>query len=115
MNVYDQNAHALHTLSETTEYAAAPAPKRTSRRGFASMDRSRQREIASAGGRAAHERGTAHTFTSEEARDAGRKGGVSISRDREHMAAIGRKGGEARGASAKRTADQPAPPPQQQP
>ena len=109
MNVYDQNAHAMHTLPDTDDYAGAPAAKRTSRRGFASMDRSRQREIASAGGRAAHERGTAHTITSEEARDAGRKGGVSISRDREHMAAIGRKGGEARGAASKRTDEtQPA-------
>src|SRR4051812_35338503 len=44
-------------------------------RGFASMDPQRQREIASAGGRAAHEKGTAHEFTSEEAREAGRKGG----------------------------------------
>jgi general stress protein YciG len=108
MNVYDQNAHAVQPMSDSGEFATAPAPKRTSRRGFASMDRSRQREIASAGGRAAHERGTAHTFTPDEARDAGRKGGVSISRDRAHMAAIGRKGGEARGAAAKRaTQDEP--------
>ena len=43
----------------------------TSTRGFASMDPQRQREIASEGGRAAHEKGTAHEFTSEEARRAG--------------------------------------------
>lgn len=43
----------------------------TSNRGFASMDPERQREIASEGGRAAHEKGTAHEFTSEEARRAG--------------------------------------------
>lgn len=48
---------------------------RKSNRGFASMDPQRQREIASEGGRAAHEKGTAHEFTSEEAREAGRKGG----------------------------------------
>ena len=42
-----------------------------SSRGFASMDPQRQREIASEGGRAAHEKGTAHEFTSEEARRAG--------------------------------------------
>lgn len=42
-----------------------------SARGFASMDPQRQREIASEGGRAAHEKGTAHEFTSEEARRAG--------------------------------------------
>lgn len=47
----------------------------TSNRRFASMDEDRQREIASMGGRAAHEKGTAHEFTSEEAREAGRKGG----------------------------------------
>ena len=47
----------------------------TSKRGFASMDEDRQREIASEGGKAAHEKGTAHEFSSEEAREAGRKGG----------------------------------------
>jgi general stress protein YciG len=44
-------------------------------RGFASMDPAKQREIASKGGKAAHAKGTAHEFTSEEAREAGRKGG----------------------------------------
>ena len=43
----------------------------TSKRGFASMDASKQREIASKGGRAAHAKGTAHEFTSDEARVAG--------------------------------------------
>jgi general stress protein YciG len=52
---------------------------RKSNRGFASMDPQRQREIASEGGRAAHEKGTAHEFTSEEAREAGRKGGMARS------------------------------------
>ena len=64
-----------------------------SKRGFASMDRERQREIASKGGRAAHRKGTAHQWSADEAREAGRKGGTSVSRDREHMAAIGREGG----------------------
>jgi uncharacterized protein len=73
--------------------------QRRSNRGFASMDRSKQREIASKGGRAAHQKGTAHEFDSSEARAAGRKGGVTVSRNREHMAAIGRRGGEARGAN----------------
>lgn len=72
---------------------------RRSNRGFASMDRGKQREIASKGGRAAHQKGTAHEFDSSEARAAGRKGGVTVSRNREHMAAIGRRGGEARGAN----------------
>ncbi|MBV7535761.1 KGG domain-containing protein [Duganella sp. sic0402] len=43
----------------------------TSKRGFASMDPEQQREIAAQGGRAAHQKGTAHEFTSEEARRAG--------------------------------------------
>ncbi len=50
-------------------------------RGFASMDPQRQREIASQGGRAAHEKGTAHEFSSEEAREAGRKGGQARSQN----------------------------------
>lgn len=88
------------------------------RRGFASMDEQRRREIAREGGKAshkrgvahefnheearlagrkggqiAHQRGNAHVFNSEEARLAGRKGGAEVSKDREHMSAIGRKGG----------------------
>ena len=55
-------------------------------RGFASMDRAKQREIASKGGKAAHQKGTAHEWTSDEARDAGRKGGIaSHQRRREQM------------------------------
>jgi len=69
----------------------------TSKRGFASMDAAKQREIASKGGRAAHAKGTAHEFTSDEARVAGRKGGEAVSRDRAHMSAIGREGGHSRG------------------
>ena len=76
----------------------------TSKRGFASMDSSKQREIASKGGRAAHAKGTAHEFTSDEARVAGRKGGEAVSRDRAHMAAIGREGGHSRGARARAAA-----------
>ena len=48
---------------------------RKERRGFASMSADKQREIASKGGRAAHEKGTAHEWTPDEARNAGRKGG----------------------------------------
>lgn len=76
----------------------------TSKRGFASMDASKQREIASKGGRAAHAKGTAHEFTSDEARVAGRKGGEAVSRDRAHMSAIGREGGHSRGARARAAA-----------
>lgn len=72
--------------------SAAPSSKRL--RGFAAMDQARQREIASKGGRAAHEKGTAHEFSRDEARAAGRKGGEVVSQNRRHMADIGRKGGE---------------------
>jgi len=72
---------------------------RSSERGFASMDEDEQRKIASEGGKAAHERGTAHEFDSEEARRAGKKGGEAVSQDREHMSEIGRRGGEESGGN----------------
>src|SRR5262245_8513542 len=74
------------------------------RRGFASMDAEERREIARKGGRAAHEKGTSHEFTPEEAREAGRKGGTVVSRDRRHMAEIGREGGRSRNGSGHRPA-----------
>ena len=46
------------------------------------------------GGKAAHEKGTAHEFSSEEAREAGKKGGQAVSQDRQHMSEIGKKAGE---------------------
>lgn len=58
-------------------------------RGFASMDRSKQREIASKGGKAAHQKGTAHEWTSDEAREAGRKGGLASHRKRRERMAKG--------------------------
>lgn len=76
------------------------------RRGFAAMDAAKQREIASKGGKAAHQKGTAHEFTPEEARAAGRKGGEIVSQNREHMAAIGRKGGESSWQSRERRANE---------
>ena len=54
-------------------------------RGFASMDRVKQKEIASKGGKAAHQKGTAHEWTSEEAREAGRKGGMASHRRRKGL------------------------------
>jgi general stress protein YciG len=77
----------------------------TSKRGFASMDPAKQKEIASKGGRAAHAKGTAHEFTSDEARVAGRKGGETVSRDRQHMSAIGREGGHSRGTRTRESGD----------
>jgi general stress protein YciG len=64
-----------------------------SNRGFASMDPQRQREIASEGGRAAHEKGTAHEFTSEEAREAGRKGGQARSESNRSKNAANQRSG----------------------
>jgi general stress protein YciG len=58
-------------------------------RGFASMDRAKQREIASKGGKAAHQKGTAHEWTSEEARDAGRKGGIASHQRRREQTGSG--------------------------
>ena len=77
----------------------------TRNRGFASMNSERQREIARKGGKAAHEKGTAHEFTSEEARAAGRKGGERVSADRSHMSRIGRLGG--RSSAGRRQATRP--------
>lgn len=52
-------------------------------RGFASMDPEVQREIASKGGKAAHQKGGAHEWTAEEAREAGRKGGLARHQNRQ--------------------------------
>ena len=67
-----------------------------SKRGFASMSPEKRREIASKGGKRAHALGTAHEFTPEQARQAGRIGGAKISADRAHMGRIGKKGGKKR-------------------
>ena len=66
-------------------------------RGFAALSVERRREIASQGGRAAHDSGHAHQYTTESARQAGSKGGRHHSR--EHMAQIGRRGGIVSGAT----------------
>lgn len=83
---------AAMNLSENTEMQPMQQPEPQSQegvrkgrgRGFASMDPSKQREIASKGGKAAHAKGTAHEFTSEEAREAGRKGGQARGKNRTH-------------------------------
>jgi general stress protein YciG len=82
------------------------------KRGFASMDPAKQREIASKGGKAAHQKGTAHEFTPEEAREAGRKGGQAAHGrgtahkfTSEEAREAGRKGGR-----SARTQGQQAPP-----
>jgi general stress protein YciG len=87
----------------SNEHTQTPEKKA---RGFAAMDAKRQREIASQGGKAAHQSGNAHEFTADEARAAGRKGGQTVSQNREHMAMIGRAGGRAsRGGGRRRAED----------
>ncbi len=68
-------ADVASEVAATTAPAETPKPRRP--RGFAAMDRKRVSEIASKGGKAAHAAGTAHQFSSDEARTAGRKGGVA--------------------------------------
>lgn len=89
-----EKGEAKTKRSRSKRTAARRPPRGATRRGFAGMSDQRQRAIAAEGGRAAHARGTAHEFSSAEARKAGQKGGQAVSRDRGHMARIGKKGGE---------------------
>ena len=75
----DESGRLSGTASGETKQEA-PRQTKGRGRGFASMDAAKQREIASKGGKAAHAKGTAHEFTSEEAREAGRKGGQAYER-----------------------------------
>jgi general stress protein YciG len=63
------------------------------------MDRAKQREIASKGGKAAHQKGTAHEWTSEEAREAGRKGGMASHRRRSELTGSGSENAQNMGSS----------------
>jgi len=101
----EQTRENLDNLDNMDNMNDARRQLSTSTRGFASMDPERQRQIAREGGKAAHVKGTAHEFTPEEARNAGRKGGETVSRDREHMAEIGRKGGRSSGNNRKPSGD----------
>lgn len=69
----ENEAETLPKIEAATP--VAPEPKAKKPRGFAVMPRAAVQEIARRGGKAAHEAGTAHEFTSEEARIAGQKGG----------------------------------------
>ena len=88
-------------MDDVTPKPPVPPAKAPGKRGFAAMDAAQQRAIASRGGQAAHQKGTAHEFNSEEARRAGQKGGEAVSRDRAHMSEIGRKGGESRQSASR--------------
>ena len=82
----NEGQQPMQTLNLPEESQTQEAPRQTKGRGrgFASMDPAKQREIASKGGKAAHAKGTAHEFTSEEAREAGRKGGQARGKNRSH-------------------------------
>ena len=67
-------------MAENNTQTNGSEPKK-SIRGFAAMDAEKQKEIARKGGRAAHEQGVAHQWSSEEAREAGRKGGQARGRN----------------------------------
>jgi general stress protein YciG len=75
----------------------------TSKRGFASMDPEQQRRIAAQGGRAAHEKGTAHEFTSEEARRAGSMSHKNDTRSRQSASGGGSRSGGNQGDSASKS------------
>jgi general stress protein YciG len=78
--ILDPTNNPSDTTNETsdTPKVESSEPQKPRRpRGFAAMDRSKVSEIASKGGKAAHAAGTAHQFSSDEARNAGRKGGVA--------------------------------------
>jgi len=73
----NNNPSINDTSEEPKAETASEPPKPRRPRGFAAMDRTKVSEIASKGGKAAHAAGTAHQFTSDEAREAGKKGGVA--------------------------------------
>jgi uncharacterized protein len=90
--------------NETSEETAPEKPKKT-RRGFAAMDRAAVRAIARKGGAAAHAKGTAHRFTTEEARIAGRKGGLAPHRKRGRGIARAKGANDVSGASTPAAVD----------
>lgn len=66
------------------------------KRGFAAMSPEKRQQVAAMGGKAAHKKGVAYQFDSTSAREASKKGGATVSENREYMAALGQKGGKAR-------------------
>lgn len=92
--------------ADATPAALSPAPKKPLRRGFAVLDAERRKEIARLGGKTAHKNGNAHRFNPEEASMAGKKGGATVSENRDYMADIGRRGGLAKRGYKLRKAEQ---------
>ncbi|HLK37769.1 MAG TPA: KGG domain-containing protein [Polyangiaceae bacterium] len=100
-NPQGSQSHSLSSGSTTPEALAPDRPPRPLEgegkprrpRGFAAMDRQLVSEIARKGGKAAHSAGTAHEFTSEEARVAGRKGGRATHAKRRRPSDENKEGG----------------------
>jgi general stress protein YciG len=98
ITVTPMEGHNMHT-QKIIQGSSKHGKGSASPRGFAAMDPERLREIASNGGRAAHEQGTAHEFNSDEAREAGRKGGQAVAqrrRDRWSLSNSGSSSGRSR-------------------
>lgn len=104
-NNYSEGNKMSATEDQATRDEAA-SKRAKQRRGFAAMDKEAHRKLARAGGVAAHAAGLAHRFTSDQAREAGKKGGATTATDREHMRAIGRKGGLGKRGFRKETDDE---------
>lgn len=84
---YDARPVGTRSMAEKENVMA------TEQRGFGSMTEAEQREIASKGGKSAHQKGTAHEWTPDEAREAGRKEGTAFRQRRERpMSQPGDKG-----------------------
>lgn len=100
------NRHPVEPSTPTDEQA--PATKSDDDKpqapwGFARVPKETLRQWASLGGKVAQHNRSAHRFTSETARAAGKRGGEAIAKDREHMRELGRRGGAAR-ANARKAA-----------
>lgn len=74
---HTENTVRSESKQASSQGGAQEAPRKKQRRGFAAMDPAKQKEIASKGGKASHEKGTGHEWSSESARVAGRKGGLA--------------------------------------
>ena len=105
-NRVDMNNSNISDNNDSDQSDERTNPVKRSSRGFAAMSPERQKQIASEGGRAAHRLGVAHEWNSDEARNAGRKGGQIVSQNREHMSEIGRRGGQNSGGRRNRNTQQ---------
>ena len=98
-----QDVPAVEPMTTTEGQApeAASDEKPKLRRGFALIPKETLRQWASLGGKISQQEENAHRFTSETAREAGKRGGEAIAKDREYMRALGRRGGIAKAKARK--------------